>query len=234
MGQQLPMAHQPQAGMPEDVGASQRVSGCLWPTSLRPGPPEDMGVGGPDGTAAARGPPASGRDRQRTWGWGVPTGQQLPVAHQPQAGTAGGCGGGGPDGTAAARGPPDSGRDRWRTWGHPDGIAAARGPPDSGRDRRRMWGFPTGQRLPVAHQPQAGTAGGRGGIPMGQQLPVALLGPQTEARCPPKGISPGRLLSYKPLLSSNAEHDEELCPLKDCLMFKPQDNFYFKYLISQL
>lgn len=133
MGQQLPMAHQPQAGMPEDVGASQRVSGCLWPTSLRLGPPEDMGVGGPDGTAAARGPPASGRDRRRMWWWGSRRDSGCPWPTRLRPGPPADVGV--PNRSAAARGPPASGWDCRRTWGHPDGTAAARGtagPADGG------------------------------------------------------------------------------------------------------
>lgn len=51
--------------------------------------------------------------------------------------------------------------------------------------------------------------------------------------CPPKGIFQERLLNYKRLFCPrNSQHNKwELFPLKDCLMFKPQDNFYFKYLL---
>lgn len=63
----------------------------------------------------------------------------------------------------------------------------------------------------------------------------ALLGPHrdTLSSSYPKGTFQERLLDYKALFHPhNSEHDKwELFPLKDCLMFKPQDNFYFKYLL---
>lgn len=59
--------------------------------------------------------------------------------------------------------------------------------------------------------------------------------PQTEALSSffPKRIFQERLFYYKsPFWTHNSEHDKwDLFPLKDWLIFKPWDNFYFKYLL---